>query len=150
MSWKTLEANPKTWKWVFFVCLSIFVVMNFSSFPRVRLDLTVVVFGMSLIALYGLAYERPLWSRRFWRAFFWVFFAGGIFMALFMTVTVVDNTDQLGGGLIYGPALWFGNAFFVVLILSFYAVQMRGIYLYSYKRNHLWTENQGKAGQDPG
>lgn len=146
MDWKTLEAHPKTWKWVLLVCGSLFVMTNLPAFPRVELNLGTIVSGISLVAIYGLAYERSIWSCRFWKAFFWVLFVVVCaFVVLIIALTVANNADQFSGGLIGGPAAWFGNSLVVLLALSVLGVQMRGVYLYAYKRKSLWTQNQGSA-----
>ena len=70
MDRRALEAYPKTWKWALLVCGSLFMMLNLPAFPRSELTFGSTVSGMGLIALYGLAYERAIWTRRFWQAFF--------------------------------------------------------------------------------
>ena len=146
MDWKTLEAHPKTWKWVLFVCGSVFVIANLSAFPRVQLDLGTIVSGIGLVALYGLAYERAIWSRKFWKVFFWVFVSVvWAFVVLAIALTVANTPNQFSGGLIDGPAAWLGNLLFVLIVLSVFGIQMRGVYLYSYKRQILWAQKELSA-----
>ena len=141
MDRRTLEAYPKTWRWVLLVCASLFMMLNIPGFPRSELTFGTAVSGISLIALYGLAYERAIWSRRFWRAFFWVFVYMSSAVVLILVLTVAAEVDQSGGLLSNGTA-WTGHSLVVLLALAVFGVQMRGLYLYAYKRKHLWTLKQ--------
>ena len=143
MDWKTLEAYPKTWKWVLLVCGFLFMMMNLPSLPRDELNLGTIVSGISFVALYGLAYERPIWSHKFWKAFFWVFVVMCAFVAAIIGLTVASNGDQFSGGQIDGAAAWLGNSIVVLLALLVFGIQMRGVYLYAFKRKNLWTQKQG-------
>jgi len=143
VDWNTLEAHPKTWKWALYVCGFLFMMTNLSAFPRAELSFGTIVSGISLVALYGLAYERAIWSRNFWKAFFWVFtVVAGAFVILVFALTVANTADQFIGGLFGGPAAWFANSLVVLLALSFFGVQIRGLYLYAFKRKRLWTQKQ--------
>lgn len=140
MDMRTLEGNPTTWKWVLFVCSALFIIPNLSAFPRVNFNFGIIVSAINLVALYGLAYEKAIWSRTFWKVFFWVFVTIGTFAIIFISLAVGNITNQLGGGLITGPAVIVGNLIVLLLILLFFGVQVRGVYLYSYKRESLWSQ----------
>jgi len=140
---KTLEANPTTWKWVLLVCGALFIIPILTAFPRVNVNFGIIISGINLVALYGLAYEKAIWSRLFWKVFFWVFVAIGTLAITFIALAVGNITNQLGGGLITGPAVLFGNFIVLLLVVLFFGVQVRGVYLYSYKRERLWAQESG-------
>jgi uncharacterized membrane-anchored protein len=79
--------------------------LNLPTFPRVKLTLGTVVSGVSVVALYGLAYERAILSRRFWKAFFSAFPSMFVFVALINVVTVLEYPDLFRGGGSSVPAL---------------------------------------------
>ena len=58
-------------------------------------------------------------------------------------LTVAHNADQFSGGQIDGAAAWLGNSLVVLLALLVFGTQMRGVYLYAFKRKNLWTQKQG-------
>ena len=143
MDWKTLEAYPKTWKWVLPVCGVLFMIMNLPALPGDELNFGMVVSGTSFLALYGLAYERPIWSQKFWKAFFWVFVVMCAFVAAIIGLTIASSSDQFNGGQIDGATAMSGNSLSVLLALLVFGIQMRGVYLYAFRRRNLWTQKQG-------
>ena len=142
VDWETLEAYPRTWKWVLLVCGFLFMMLNFPYFTQVELNFGAIVSGISLIALYGLAYERPVWAHRFWTAFFWVFVVMCAYVVAIIGLSVATNADPFHVGLINGPAESLGKSPVVLLALLVFCIQMRGVYLYAFKRKNLWTRKK--------
>ena len=143
MDMRTLDANPTLWKWVLLVCSVIFMIPIITAFPRVNVNFGIIISGINLVALYGLAYEKAIWSPLFWKIFFWIFVSIGTFATIFIVLAAGIFTAPTGGGLITGPAVLVGNIIISLLLILFFGIQVRGVYLYSYKRERLWAKESG-------
>ena len=139
MDWKSLETYPNTWKWVLLICGSLFTMTILSSFPNISLDIGTILSGISLVALYGLAYEKPIWSLKFWRVFFWVFSVAAAFVVLVLVLTIVNSMKGSPEAISNSSGASGGRVLLAILALAIYAIQFRGVFLYAKRRERLWS-----------
>ena len=139
MQWKELEKYPNTWKWVFLVASVIFLLGTLGDFPNINFDLGSVISLGSLVAVYGLAYERKIWARKFWRGFFWFCAVLTGLVALIIVLSIAKNSGEFANALVADPGQWGGQLTLTVILLAVYVVQLRGLYLYGFKKEQLWA-----------
>ena len=59
-------------------------------------------------------------------------------VALIMALTLASEMNQPRNNLINGRTSWTGDSAVILLALAVFGVQLRGLYLYAYKRKNLW------------
>ena len=103
------------------------------DFPNVNFDLGSVISLGSLVAVYGLAYERKILARKFWRGFFWFSAVLTGLVALILVLSIAKNSGEFANAIVAGPGKWGGQLTLTVILLAMYGVQLRGLYLYGFK-----------------
>lgn len=139
MDWKNIENYPNTWKWIWFLSLATFLITITSHVIEGTMDLGIIFSGLVVTALYGLAYEKAIWSIKFWKVFFW-------FISIFVGLALILSVAQLGSiesgadkaEAISQKPLYAKVIGFFLLMLVF--VELRGLYLYVFRRHNIWAK----------
>ncbi|WP_125931873.1 hypothetical protein [Thiosocius teredinicola] len=135
MSWKNFEKNPSMWKIIWFALFSFFLFSVFGAISSFEFQPSLILAFMNLVGLYGLAFEKRIWSVNFWKGYFWlaaiaVLAIAGILLAV--AVSGVSAEDELPLAVI---TVLIGSLFISLLI---YAIELRGLYLYAFEREEIW------------
>jgi len=135
MNWKKLEANPLTWKAIWFVLLAFFLFALSGAILSAEFPPSLLLAFTNLVALYGLAYEKPIWSLKFWKGYFWV--AAAVILALVaaLLATLLSSVSAESDLALIVVAVFVGSLFFSLLV---FAIELRGLYLYAFKREAIW------------
>ena len=144
MKWSELEKYPNTWKWVLLVSGTLYVLTVISSAIDRDFDIGIIITGLNVVALYGLAYEKAIWQHKFWKGFFW-------FLAILSALIAIVFLAQIGSTTETGENFYISvfskgwNSLFLLLMLVLFAVEIRAVYLYAYMKEQLWLQKKSNA-----
>ena len=133
--WLKLEEYQVTWKLLLLITVVMNILTLFDYISEDTINLGFIISGMVIISLYGLAYETAIWSKKIWKFIFWFLI---LLTSIFVLLLLISSPSiiQKQNNITNNPFTYiFGLAF---LIYSF--LQIRAVYLYSYKRNHIWEK----------
>jgi hypothetical protein len=120
--------NLVNWKIIFNIWGVIFVLTIISNLSEGTIDIfNTVILAIGLTGLYGLAYEKAIWSQRFWKIFFIALLAltGIIFVMVGLSV-VVDLSSPSEEVQSSGISVW--QVLIGGIYLVFYFLQIYGLY----------------------
>ena len=139
MDWRELEKYPNTWKWVLLVSGSLYAMTVISSVISSDFDLGIIISGLNVVALYGLAYEKAIWRRKFWKGFFWFLAILSLLLFIIFALQMGSSTEE-GENFFVAVATQGWQTFFGLLVLALFAIEVRAVYLYAYKKEELWAQ----------
>ena len=118
------------WK-VFFWIFTVIIALYHASvgFPRIWEFVDLVFSIIAVVGLFGLSWERKIFTRLFWRIFLIVCISWGIFYSYLLPDIPINYTVPVSEEFLFIDSVltW------VLTILVFVA-----IFLYGFKRNYLW------------
>lgn len=135
MNWKEIENSNAFWKVIWFsstivsVLVFVFSMVNEKSCHGSLLGL------ITLIALFGLGFEKPIWSLKLWEIVFWIviILLGLEILVLIMDLFSTPEEDAINYTVNNQYGTEYESAIFMLCLL-----EIRGVYLYAFKRHNIW------------
>lgn len=124
---------PLLWKayfylWLILIASTFFADLFEGGLLTLSSAVNLLVLALGAIALFGLAFEKPLASRSLWRSLFVLQTTLAVVGLSYIFLSRIQSPEVLNAKVI-------GNLLLSVLVLGPY---FYGLYLYSYKRDSMW------------
>ncbi|MFC1750471.1 hypothetical protein ACFL2V_16880 [Pseudomonadota bacterium] len=131
------------WKLVFNVWGVLLVLMVLDDLSNGSINLfNLTILGFGIVGLYGLAFNKAVASQRFWRIFFIGLSALSSILIPLGIISMVLN--------LYGPDSTLsvddvsaGRILFIGFYFAMYGFLLRGLFLYTFRRDALWVDQDG-------
>jgi hypothetical protein len=125
------------WK-IYFIVILFISLLSYSSYGTMRIwdIIDLILFIISMVALFGFCWSKKLLNQQLWRIFFVIFIVWNIYYHYFVPMPrVMDEFSNKG----------MSQTLLATINLSLYIPLLVALYLYSFKKVEIWKkENNNK------